>query len=163
MRTEQICRTRRRAAIVVAMGALAVMIAIPASASAIPKKWRAGTYEGTIKANNSNRPNTDIKLKITKKRIKLLEATFILECDGDRGTQRVTVNGGSAKVNPGAVGGGYAISEQKSGAGYEDFYDVTGGVKKKKATGLVGMSRTYDEPYENCLDDINLGFKAKKR
>ena len=156
-------RTPRTKGLALALiAALALAALIPASASAA-KKWKAGVYEGTIKAGNSNRPNTDIKLKITKKRIKLLEATFILECDGDRGTERVTVEGGGARITPGAVGGGYSINEQRTGPGYEDFYDVTGGVKKKKAQGLVGMSRTYDEPYENCIDDIQLDFKARKR
>jgi hypothetical protein len=139
--------------------ACVLMAALPPSAEA--GKWKRGVYEGTIDAEQGERPKTEIKLRVTKK-IKLLEAEFLLRCDS--GTQIEATVGPSkkAKINKGPAGGGFSISEFAQTSTYQEDYSLVGGVRRKTAKGNINASRTYDEPYDNCNDFITLTFKAKR-
>jgi hypothetical protein len=157
----QIQTARLRILALAGVATLAVAAAVSASAHA--SKWKTGVYEGTIDSDRGDRPKTDIRLRITDRRIKLLEAGFILRCDG--GTQEEVTVGPSKKerINEGPVGGGFAISEYERTDAYQQDYSLVGGVKKRTAKGQINASRTYEEPYESCGDLITLEFKAKRR
>jgi hypothetical protein len=156
----QIARVRVLAPLA-ALAAFAAWLAVPADAPAAT--WKTGVYEGTIDSERGERPKTDIRLRITDRRIKLLEAEFILRCDGGR-QEEVTV-GPSKKerINEGPAGGGFSISEFERTDTYQQDYSLVGGVKKRTAKGLIDATRTYDDPYETCSDLITLEFKAKRR
>jgi hypothetical protein len=143
------------------LATLALASAIPAGAAAA--KWKKGVYEGTIDAENGNRPKTEIKLRITKTRIKLIEAGFRLRCDSGKLIEATLGPSKKEKVTKGTVGGGFAISEHDQTAAYQENYSLVGGVKRKTAKGLIDASRTYEDPYDNCTDFITLEFKAKRR
>src|SRR5918996_5266210 len=150
----QIQTARLRILALTGVATLTVAAALPVAAYAA--KWKPGVYEGTIDSERGDRPKTDIELRITDRKIKLLEAGFILRCDS--GTQEEVTVGPSDKerINEGPVGGGFAISEFERTDAYQQDYSLVGGVKKRTAKGQINASRTYEEPYESCGDLITL-------
>jgi hypothetical protein len=141
---------------IVATGA----VAGPAAAAS----FETGVYEGKIYAKgdgDSKRPKTKLKLKVTKQKVKLLAAEMRLDCR-DRGLVETTIAGGTGKLNEGPAGAGFSIYEYERTGAYQQNYDLVGGIKGDVAKGVIGASRTYEDPYEDCTDSSALYFKAKR-
>jgi hypothetical protein len=153
-------RTPRRTVLRVAMAACGLALIVPGAASAAG--WEKGVYAGKIyaKGGGSQRPQTKLKLKVTRSKIQLLGAEMLLDCR-DRGLVEATVRGGKAPLNEGPAGAGFSIYEYERTPSYQQSYDLVGGVKGGVAKGLIGASRTYEDPYDDCTDSSALYFKAK--
>jgi hypothetical protein len=145
--------------------AIVAIVALAVAGPAAAASYETGVYEGKIYAKgdgDSKRPTTKLKLKVTKQKIKLLAAEMRLECR-DRGLVEATIGGGKGKLNDGPAGAGFSIYEYERTDAYQQNYDLVGGIKGGVAKGLVGASRTYEDPYEDCTDSSALYFKAKRK